>query len=268
MAVIICTGPPGAPGVTTSALGLALDWPRNVVLADCSRQPTQAIQAGHLRGMEHSGRGLPALARMHRENRPLGPGILASTIPLSDSQDPTRTFLPGFPGPAVVRLFDPVWPDLADAFASLDDQETDVVVDAGHVERDGLPMPLLTSADLICFFTRTTLPSLAASRLYLPVLQQQLENLPVDKPLGLVLIGPGRPYGAREITAQFTLPCWAELDWDPPLAAVLSDGAPEPRRIIRRSLMNQYRTTGLALRERLSQSARKEHLLLTGASDV
>ena len=35
MAVIVLAGPGGSPGVTTTALALALTWPRGVVLAEC-----------------------------------------------------------------------------------------------------------------------------------------------------------------------------------------------------------------------------------------
>ena len=35
---------------------------------------------------------------------------------------------------------------------------------------------------------------------------------------------PGRPYGSGEIAAQFGVPCWAEVGWDPRSAGVLSDG--------------------------------------------
>ena len=135
MAVIVCTGAPGAPGVTTSALGLALTWSRDILLADCDREPSQSIQAGYLRGLDHGGRGLAALARLHRENRPIAPELWRHSIPLDESGEVGRRFLPGFSVPAAVRLFDVVWPELSDAFASLDAQGVDVLVDAGTVGR-------------------------------------------------------------------------------------------------------------------------------------
>lgn len=52
MAVIALASATGAPGVSTAALGLALTWPRHVLLADCDREPAQAVQAGYLRGMD------------------------------------------------------------------------------------------------------------------------------------------------------------------------------------------------------------------------
>lgn len=254
MAVIVCTSGPDSPGVTTTALGLTLTWPRDVLLADCDREPAQAVQAGYLRGMDLGGRGLAALTRVHRENRPLLPEIRNHAAALREGESIGRRFLPGFTVPAAVKLFDVVWPDLADAFAKLEEQGIDVIVDAGHVGREGLPLSLLARADAVCFITRSSLRSLAAARLHLPTLTGQLRQLPTDKPLGLVVVGPERPYASSEIAAQFGIPCWFELDWLPQQADVLSDGEPEPKRFESRALMNQMRAGGILVGQRITGS--------------
>lgn len=255
MAIIICASAAGAPGVTTTTLGLALTWSRDVMLTDCDRDPSQAIQAGYLRGMDHGGRGLAALARLHRENRALAPDLWRHTVPLSEQDEKQRRFLPGFSQPATVRLFDSVWPELADAFADLAEQGMDVIIDAGRIGREGLPAPMLAHADAICILTNTSLRALAATRLHLPLVAEQLDNLPVAAAMGLVLVDPNKPYSGSEIAAQFGTPCWAELERNDKLAAVLSDGAPEPRKFLESSLMNQYRVMGLRLRERMNNAA-------------
>lgn len=266
MATIVVTSASGAPGVTTTALGMALTWSRDVLLADCDRDPSQAVQAGYLRGMDHGGRGLAALARLHRENRPLAPDLWRHTVPLALG-DKQRRFLPGFSQPATVRLFDSVWPELADAFVALEEQGVDVIVDAGRVGRDSLPLPLLAQADAVCFLTRTSLRALAATRLYLPLVAERLGRLPVPKAMGLVLVDPGNPYAGGEIATQFGVPCWAELERNTKLAAVLSEGAPEPRRFTESSLMSQYRAMGLRLRERIRNASELERAMTarTGA---
>jgi len=255
MATIVCASAAGAPGVTTTSLGLALTWSRDVLLADCDRDPSQAIQAGYLRGMDHGGRGLAALARLHRENRALAPDLWRHTVPLVQWGEEQRRFLPGFSQPATVRLFDSVWPELVDAFTALDERGVDVIVDAGRIGRDGLPLPLLAQADAVCILTHTSLRALAATRLHLPLVAEQLDQLPVAPAMGLVLVGPNKPYSSSEIAAQFGTPCWAELESNLKLASVLSDGAPEPRRFHNSSLMNQYRAMAARLRERVSNAA-------------
>lgn len=261
MAVIICASASGSPGVTTTALGLTLTWSRDVLLADCDRDPSQAVQAGYLRGMDHGGRGLAALARLHRENRALAPDLWRHTVPLVQWGDEQRRFLPGFSQPATVSLFDSVWADLSDAFAALDEQGVDVIVDAGRIGRDGLPLPLLAQADAVCILTRTSLRALAATRLHLPLVAEQLDRLPVAKAMGLVLVDPDNPYSASEIAAQFGTPCWGEVGRSDKLAAVLSDGASEPKKFMESSLMNQLRAMGLRLRERISNAAELERAM-------
>lgn len=258
MAVILLASASGSPGVTTTSLGLALTWSRDVLLADCDRDPSQAVLAGYLRGMDHGGRGLAALARLHRESRDLAPELWRHTIPLMEGGDEQRRFLPGFSHPATVRLFDSVWADLADAFGALEDQGIDVIIDGGRIGRDGLPLSLLASAGAVCILSRTSLRALAATRLHLPTVTAQLDHLPVTTALGLVLVDPDHPYSGSEIAAQFGIPCWAELEHNTKLAAVLADGAPEPKKFAESSLMRQLRAAGLRLRERINNAAELE----------
>ena len=110
MSVIVLTGGPGAPGITTTSLGLTLCWPGDVMLSDCDRDPAQAIPAGYLRGLDLGGRGLAVLARLHREARGIGPELIKQTIALTREETTNRRFLPGFAQPGAVRLFDHIWP--------------------------------------------------------------------------------------------------------------------------------------------------------------
>ena len=81
----------------SSGLGLALAWPRHSLVADCDREPAQAVQAGYLRGMDNGGRGLMSLAHLHREGTPLAPEIWRHTLPLTQEGDrpPHMVGVPG-----------------------------------------------------------------------------------------------------------------------------------------------------------------------------
>lgn len=253
MAVIVLTSAAGSPGVTTTALGLALTWPRHVLLADCDRDPSQAVQAGYLRGMDHGGRGLVALAHLHREGVALAPELWRQTLPLVEQGDKQRRLLPGFTSAGSSRLFEHVWTGLAEAFEALDDQGVDVLVDAGRISVTGLPLGLLTAADVVLVAVRSTLRSLAAARIHLVSLEDQLRSLPTPTPCALAVIGPGRPYSTAEIAAQFGLPAWIEQPWDPKTAGVLSDGEDEPRRFHSGAFMGRFRSEANALSERVSR---------------
>lgn len=50
MGILLLTSASGAPGVTTLGVGLALTWPRPVLLADCDPGAHQAVLAGYLAG--------------------------------------------------------------------------------------------------------------------------------------------------------------------------------------------------------------------------
>lgn len=251
MAVIILTGGPGSPGVTTTALALTLTWPRHVLLADCDRDPAQVVLAGYLRGLDSGGRGLPSVAQAHREGRVLDDELWLHTLPLAEEEHIERRFLAGFAQPAAVKLFDTLWSRLGEAFGVLDQRGIDVIVDAGRISPAGLPAGLLASADVVLAVTRSSLRSLAALRLHLPTLQDQLQSLPVDLPLGLGIVGPAQPYGTDEIGRQFDTSVWLELPADTKSAAVLSDGEPEPRRFDGQLFMGRARAQAKRLRERV-----------------
>lgn len=246
------------------SLALALTWPRSVLLADCDREPSQAVLAGYLRGLDTGGRGLASIAQAHREGRALESKLWMHTCPLSEQsrQHPSRRFLAGFAQPAAVRLFDGVWTSLSEAFKALDTQGVDVVIDAGRIGSSGLPMGLLLGADAVVAITRSSLRALAALRLHLPTLREQLAALPVDVPLGLGIVGPNRPYGAREISEHFGVQPWFALPDAPRAAGVLLDGEPEPKRFHAQGFMSQVRAVAKELSERVhGLRASKEALI-------
>lgn len=262
MAVILLTSAPGSPGVTTTSLALALTWPRDVLLADCDREPSQVLLAGYLRGMDSGGRGLASIAQVHRERRSLHEELLRHTLPLTEGDTVNRRLLPGFSHPAAVRLFEGVWRSLGEAFEALGERGIDVIVDAGRIGPNALPGGLAVAADLVSVITRSSLRHLAALRLHLPALREQAEGLATSTPLGLTIVGPGSPYGTSEIAKQFALPAWAEVPHAPRAAAVLLDGVKEPRRFRDQLFMNRVRAQAKALSERADEVQRTREALV------
>lgn len=235
-AVVLCSAG-GAPGVTVTALGLSLAWPGEVVLVDADRDATHAVLAGHLLGRASEGRGLTGVLQAHRERRPLVEALEANTLELPlpaprarrrgrgparqpDAVTPRR-FVPGFTHLPTVELFDPVWPAL---MAELRGAAFDVVVDAGRVGHRGLPAGLTGGADLVLLVCRSSLVSLAALTPHLPPLVEATG----PGRLGLLVLGPGRPYGAREVAGQFGVPVLGEVPWDPATADELAHGGVGP----------------------------------------
>lgn len=259
MALIILASATGSPGVTTTALGLTLNWPRDVLLADCDRDPAQVIQAGYLRGYNFEGRGLLGLSRIHRQGGSLTQDVWLQAAPLSTDQAPRRRFLAGFNHPGAAALFQGVWPALAEAFLELGNAGTDVIVDAGRLGRAGLPAALVTAADAVLVVVRSSLRAVAALRLHLPGLLEQTESLPGHADVGLLVVGDRQPYNGAEIADALHQSVWASIVYDAGAAAVLSDGEPNTRRYQESTLPRSLKATASKLLEQIERSTHERH---------
>ncbi|WP_152365206.1 hypothetical protein [Microlunatus speluncae] len=249
MAIITLTAAGGAPGATTTAVGLALCWPRSVILVDADPGAHQAVLAGFLAGQDPGGRGLVRVAEAHRDRRPLREVIIDQSLPLTGDEGTRRLFLPGFAKPGNARLFSGVWPELIEAMRRLDEFGIDVIIDLGRCAADGLPPALIERADLTAVVLRSSLRSVMSTRVLLSTLDDQIAVTGGSVNLGLIVIGDGHPYASREIAAALGRPVRADLALDPPAAEHLSDGGPRPRRFERSPLTRSLHTTAQALRD-------------------
>ena len=248
MALVILASATGAPGCTTSALGLALNWPGVSLLVDADRNPSQSLLAGYLQGVDPGRRGFTGLLQAHRERRPFASEIAGQCVQLGD--DTRRWLLPGFAHPAASSLFTAAWPDLVGA---LDRFEGDVIVDAGRVGRDGIPRPLAEAADAVLLVTRSSLVSLAGARLYLPLLSEAVDL----GRLGLLVVGPGRPYSRSELGRQFGTEVRATLPWDPDGAAVYAEGQARGRKFDASAYVRSLRTAAESLASGFAERRRR-----------
>lgn len=248
MAVVVLASAGCAPGVTTTALALSLQWPRASVLIDADPNPTQAVLAGYLGGAYLDPGGLTAIAARHRARVPLDVPTTALELPHDGTL--RRLFVPGLSHPGAAAVFPPVWNALAPELADLHRQQLDVFVDIGRLGA-GLPPALLAHANLVLVVTRTGLRDLAALRVHLPALQQHMEQVDATAGLALAAVGSGQPYEAREIARAFDLPVWGVIADDPDAAAVYSDGEEPVRRHDRSALLTSIRDTIENIRGRL-----------------
>ncbi len=225
MSTIVLCSASGSPGVTVTALGLTLTWPREVVLVDADRAATQSVLAGYLRGAATQGRGLQSVLQTYRERGDLAEAVLRNRLPLPEPPgvrgvelpQVRRDLVPGFVHLGSVDLFESVWGPLAEAWRA---EPYDVVVDAGRITHRGLPPDLVGAADVVALVCRTSLVSLAGVRMYLSA----LVDAAGPGRVGLVLVGPGRPYGAKEVAEQFGIGVLAEIDWASQAADDLAHG--------------------------------------------
>jgi len=255
MAILLLTSASGAPGVTTLGVGLALAWPRSVLLADCDPGAHQAVLAGYLAGTSAGGRGLLRVAEAHRDRRALEEVVIDQSVPLAEDHGASRLFLPGFTRPGSAALFTGVWSELADTFTSLGAHGFDVIADAGRIGSGGLPGALVERSDLTALVLRSDLRSIVSARVHLTALREHPRLQADQRGLGLVLVGPGQPYSAREISKSLGVPVIAAIPDDRPTAMHLSDGAPRARKFESSKLARSLHTTAAQVAARFETVA-------------
>ena len=248
MALITLSSASGSPGVTTTAVGLALCWPRPVLLVEADPTGGSAIAAGYLRGGAAPSDSLIDLAFAHRN------GTLLEAIPsvTTTIPDTTVTLIPGTRAHGQARSLTSLWEPLTEALRALDALGQDVIVDAGRLGLVGSPEPLIHGADLTLLTTRCDLVALSGARSWAQTLRNQFEEQGVPDALGLLVVGEGRPYSTREVSAVLSLPVTAALAWDEPAAAVFARGENPPRRFQGSALLRSLRSAVTALQDRVA----------------
>ena len=140
-----------------------------------------------------------------------------------------------------------LWGPLPAALRGLESTGQDVVVDAGRLGLEGSPMPLLKGADMTLLVTRTDLVSLSGARAWAQTLKGQMDSSGASKSLGLLLIGEGDPYSAREVSKVLGLPVVATIAWDEGDARVFSRGAARGKRFEQGALCRSLVATRSAI---------------------
>jgi len=219
MAVVVLTSTKGSPGVSSTALGVALVWPRPVVLIEADPDGGGGLLAGHLRGTRNHDSGIIDVALAHGLGESAGEALDQALQPLTDRV----RFLSGPAGPAQAAGVAEAWAPAGDYLRSLHHTGVDVIIDYGRAS-NSRATALLRSADLVLVVLGSDLPAVAAARAGLPTLLAEAGR--GGAPVEALLIGPGRPYGSREIAAAIDLRIAANLPWNPRGAAVLSHGEP------------------------------------------
>lgn len=255
MAVITLTSASGSPGVTTTALGWALSRGRPTVLVDADPTGGASMLAGYLRGQMVPPDALLELWAAHQQGR-LRATLPSLTMSLPGSQ---VGLLPGTRSHGQARGLAGLWEPLLAAFKALEGTGQDVIVDVGRLGLAGSPTPLLHGADLALVVCRCDLVSLSALRSWLATLHTDLEEVGAAAALGVVLVGPGRPYSESEVGNVLAQVCGgqspvlASVDWDPKAAAAFSAGA-QVRRLETSKLVRTLQNLETAARKRITSN--------------
>ncbi len=238
MAIYTLCSASGSPGVSTTALGLALTWPRPVILVEADPSGSQAILSGYYRGSKEPApgqRAIPGLLELSVEARQ---GRLQEQLPqlLMDEPKTNARFLLSTDSHMQSVVLTRLWDDLLLELQTLGPKTgQDVIVDAGRLGLDGSPMPFVRRSDVTLLFTRSTVRDFVGARSWAKTL---LEGSAPGRYVGAVVVGPGRPYGPREASVAMgiregsdltKMPILSAVKWAPKHAASLSDGEPFPK---------------------------------------
>ncbi len=225
MAVIGIASARGAPGASTAALGLALHWPRPVLLIEADPAGGSSILAGFLRGTVPHGRGVIDVALANGLDDELDGALRDALMPLPGSG---VQFLSGPATSAQAGALQGLWEPLGGYLRSLHDGGTDAIIDLGRLGAEGGPEALAWQCDLLLLAMRSDLPSVAAAKARLSLADSTAAAGGAE--LQALVVGPGRPYSTAEIAAALNVPVVGTIAWLPDAAAGLSHGTQCGRR--------------------------------------
>ncbi|HEX6931568.1 MAG TPA: hypothetical protein VF162_05465 [Streptosporangiaceae bacterium] len=239
MSLYALVSPGGSAGCTTTALALALTWPRPVILAECDPAGGD-ILAGLFAGHMPAPRGLLGVAfEAGRGVEAMSVEAGAQLAALDGSG--TRMFLAGLSDPRQAPGLAPAWPAIGRMLSS---QPCDVIADCGRLDAgDGQPSAVLAAAQLVAMVLRSSLRQIAAAR---PRIEMLARLLGGSERLGLVLVGD-KSHSYAEISRTLGVPVLASIALDARTAAVLSDGVGRRTNLADRPLMRAAMVAGAAI---------------------
>ncbi|MFI5987675.1 hypothetical protein ACIBEA_43305 [Streptomyces sp. NPDC051555] len=247
MAVVALAGGLGAPGVTTSAMALLLAWEmpagHRVLLAEADPDGGSVLP-GALQGTLDNARGLRNLAVASRQGQ-LTDAFWRQLVDITDVGSRDRLLLPGLYDPAHASAMEPVWRPLARLFVGIEEHGHDVIVDLGRRGAFGPSAVLAQKADVVLIVARGTLRSLQSAQVRVEALREAVGG---TTELAVLLVDDG-PFSKEEVRKHLGIPVVAVLPCRPKEAAVLSDGAPPPRRFESGELMRSARSAAVRIQE-------------------
>lgn len=222
MALITVLSASGAPGCTTTAVGLALRWRRPVLLVEADTSGS-AVLAGIFQGQLAPERGLVQVAISYGQEE-LTDLIWQQAIALPGGTK--ASVLTGLDNPTQAASVQHLWGDLAGALTALDSGGVDVIVDLGRLR---LPAddraPLLALSDQILLTTRSSLVDVHIAVMAARILRDKYDaGDTAMSALGTLLINPDAPYSAKEIAKVLEIPTVIQLPFDPSTAATYCHG--------------------------------------------
>lgn len=205
----------GSPGVTTTTLALASQWPRHALV----------VEADPFGGDIRAGLG--------GGSWPASAGIADAVVDLrSAGPDETLRRRAHRPAPharpvlaglgCVGQAATVPWTQIGSALGRL--RAADTVADCGRFALADGVTSLLNVCDALVLVTGSSLRSVRAAARVAPMLREQCHAGPHGPGVGVLVVGPDEPYSIGEIADGCGLAAFGEVPRDARSAAVWSDG--------------------------------------------
>ena len=234
MPIIVLTTAAGAPGASTTALGLTLSWPGPALLVEADPAGTSLVPGWFRGAIDPQERNIVNLALVERAED-LTEAIFdqAVSIAVDDDGEHQRLALLGLIEPVQAPALNGWWEPIGAAFQSLSAAGYAVIIDVGRCTQGSFPMPLLAVADQVLLVCRAELSGVLRSYPMATQLKATLTGTGNADAFGVVAIGNGgnRYYSGSAIAKQLGVQFALSLPDDPLSAAALSDGLALPPRL-------------------------------------
>ena len=240
MAIIYLASAAGAPGVTTAAVALTLNWPKPAILVEADIDKTTSIITGVLRGQVYHSTGLTEAAVADQYGALTHDKLWEQTVQLA----PDRVLIPGFKSLQGAASAGPhFFRSLLDALRPYETNGYDIIIDGGRLRVNDPRLPLMREADSITVFGDRTLPSVASILSHWRSLDENRNPVPEWLKAALDEIGHAgyldvilverataqETWSVSDVTKALDTNLLGSIPWDPKGAAVYSLGAPTLR---------------------------------------
>lgn len=239
----------GAPGASTTALGLSLVWPRDVILFEADTVGASPTLAGFFAGSVSPRATVLDIA----PGADFEEQLMSHSLPLTDDQSPIRRVVPGISNPLHGNSLAARWDALALALRDLERAGIDVIVDVGRIHAPHLAAPILRASDVTGLVLRPSITATLTARTTIKHRHLAEDDGLAAPALHLITIAAPDTYSEREASRALQQPSLGSLPWAPKHAAVFAHGAPRPRRFD----ISSYARGLRSLASNISTTARK-----------
>lgn len=222
---VVLASATGAPGVSTTALGLALSCENNGVLyVEADPVGGSPLHSGYFKssreGALHRGRrSLINLVEPARHGK-IGESFSAQSLNIPETN---VWAVPGLRTASQADSMATTWGPLGAHLRTIDKRGATVVVDVGRIGHRSGPHDLMVQSDLILVVTRTSPTALGSLKGVLDQLRAQLRAVRSPAAIGLVVIDD-KYYGASEIEKVLGIDIAFTLPDSPKHAKIFSEG--------------------------------------------